>query len=253
MPDAGDCDFFHFGLIVTGRGEREHLPKLLRSLLQTGICSVSVIDFVPQLSPITSETRRLTLVGTRKQLPTRDQELGLYARACLMINACHYVILIDDLEHDRRDQAQAVFDRYRQAFDSVLTPDQQRRAAVHFLVNMLEAYYFADAAAVNAVLVFDPPLEDYDGDVEDIRHPKGELKQRFAGYDEVEHGGQILAQLDVEHVLSDPTTCASLRTLFAWCVKVIMQYPHELPPMPDYRLADGALYPITQPQLDLLN
>ena len=48
-------------------------------------------------------------------------------------------------------------------------------ASVHFLVNMLEAYYFAHAAATNGVLGTE--LEDFEGDVESIRHPKNDLKK----------------------------------------------------------------------------
>ena len=81
-------------------------------------------------------------------------------------------------------------------------------------MNMLEAYYFADASAINAVL--NTALGDYESDVESIRHSKNELKKAFAGFDEVEHGGRILARLDIPHVLSRPETCAALRTLFAW-------------------------------------
>jgi len=45
-----------------------------------------------------------------------------------------------------------VFERYRNALDAVLATLQlHHRAAVHFLVNMLEAYYFAHADAVNTV------------------------------------------------------------------------------------------------------
>jgi len=36
-PEDSACYFFHFGLIVTGVGERDHLPKLFRSLMATGV------------------------------------------------------------------------------------------------------------------------------------------------------------------------------------------------------------------------
>ena len=119
--------------------------------------------------------------------------------------------------------------------------------SVHFLVYMLEAYYFADAQAINAVL--GTTLEDYQGDVETIRHPKGDLKElyRDRGFDQKEHGGKILQQLDVEKVLSNPDTCASLRTLFAWCWKCLGQTPTD-----QYRLADGKLSEITRSQLDYI-
>ena len=56
-----------------------------------------------------------------------------------------FLILVDDLEAGRSDSAQEIFDRYRLALDTILTERKSRRASVHFLVNMLEAYYFATA------------------------------------------------------------------------------------------------------------
>lgn len=38
-------------------------------------------------------------------------------------------------------------------------------------------------------------------------------------FDEVTHGEAIVERLDVEHVLGNPETCASLRVLFGWCVQ----------------------------------
>jgi hypothetical protein len=174
-------------------------------------------------------------------------EIGLPARRHLGVSPCHHVILVDDLEHDRRAIAQQVFDRYRLALDTILTSAQQPRAAVHFLVNMLEAYYFADAAAINAVLELQPPLEDYAGDVETITHPKNDLKWRFPGFDEVRHGGAILDHLDVEHVLSRPDMCAWLRTLFAWCVGALERAPvnETVSVSEKYRLRDGIVSAVT--------
>ena len=45
-----------------------------------------------------------------------------------------------------------VTDRYRRVLDTILSSSQSRRASVHFLVNMLEAYFFAHSDAVNSVL-----------------------------------------------------------------------------------------------------
>lgn len=251
------CYFFHFGLIVTGKGERGHLPKLFQSLMTTGICTFKVISFIGQRGPITSKKRKLEMVGSGKTIPDKDAEdIGFPARQFLAENLCHAVILVDDLEHDRREQAQQVFDRYRLALDTILiTEERKRRAAVHFLVNMLEAYYFADAQAVNGVLGLEPPLEDYKQDVETIHHPKGEMKKLYNGFDQVDDGGKILACLDVEHILSRPDACAWLRTMFAWCVKILEQYSSgDLSSLTKkYRLADGVFSPITQTQLDNLN
>ncbi len=251
------CYFFHFGLIVTGKGERDHLPHLFQSLTTTGICHFGVIRFIGQRSPIVSKKRKLKMVGQGKTIPDKDQEIGLEARRYLGDNPCNLVVLLDDLEYDRREQAQLVFERYRVALDTMLTAQQSRRTSVHFLVNMLEAYYFADAKAVNEVLSLNPPLEDYRGDVETIRHPKNELKRLYRGFREVADGERILERLDIAHILSRPDTCAWLRTLFAWCLRVLEQHPNyeklSLTNLVDrYRLRDGILSDVTRPQLDNL-
>ncbi|NJN98527.1 MAG: DUF4276 family protein [Anaerolineales bacterium] len=253
--ESQQCYFFHFGLIVTGKGERDHLPKLFKSLMATGICNFQVIQFTGQRGPITSEKRILEMVGSGKSIPDKDQsEIGLPARRYLNVNKCHFVVLVHDLEHDRKHQAQQVFDRYRRALDTMLTSEQNSRASVHFLVNMLEAYYFADAKAVSTVLNLTSSLEDYLEDVEDIPHPKGELKRLYLGFREREDGGQILDHLNIEHVLSRSDTCASLRTLFAWCSKVVEQYPdyQSLSLADKYHLQDGRFSEITRSQLDTI-
>ena len=167
------CVYFHFGLIVTGQTEQQHLPKLFKSLMETRICNFRVIRRVGQLGAITSASR-LEGLSNGKKILSEDEKIGLAARKYLMTDACHFVLLIDDLEYDRRDQAQQVFDRYRTAFDTVLDT-LKHRASVHFLVYMLEAYYFANARAINAVL--GTSLLDYEGDVETIRNPKSDLRQ----------------------------------------------------------------------------
>ena len=154
------------------------------------------------------------MLGSNKEIPDRDaSEIGLPARGFLSSRDA-YVLLIDDLEADRAGAVRDVFGRYRAALDTVLNKDQARRAAVHFFVYMLEAYYFADTRAVNKVLGTE--LADFAGDVESIRHPKNELRKLFHGFDEREHGRQIVKRLDISHILSQEDTCASLRTMFAW-------------------------------------
>ena len=235
------CYFFKFGLLVTGKTEEEHIPKLFRTLMELGICSFEVIRKVEQLDVRTSE-KKLKMVGSGKKIPNKDAvRIGFPARDYLK-DPCTYVLLLDDLEYDRTDRAQQIFERYRNALDPILL-NQKHRASVHFLVNMLEAYYFADAATVNAVL--GTSLNDYEGDVETIRHPKGKLKQIYWGFNEKEHGGRILDRLDVEKVLSNPNTCASLRTLFAWCLKALGEVPTD-----KYQLSSGKLSKITKAQLD---
>ena len=142
-----------------------------------------------------------------------------------------------------------VFDRYRTALDTALK-NLKHRASVHFLVYMLEAYYFANEQAVNDVL--GTSLPDHEDDVETIRNPKSNLRQMRPSFREIDDGGKILDQIDIEDVLSRPDTCASLRTLFAWCVKVLETYSdHDCAVFHDkYRLHDGKLSKITGTQLD---
>jgi hypothetical protein len=183
------------------------------------------------------------MVGSGKKIPNKDAvRIGFPARDHLLKDPCTYILLLDDLEYDRTDRAPQIFDKYRNVLDTILL-DQKHRASVHFLVNMLEAYYFADAATVNAVL--GTSLNDYEGDVETIPHPKNDLKQIYSGFKEKEHGGQILDRLNVEKVLSNPNTCASLRTLFAWCLKALGEVPTD-----KYQLSSGKLSKITKAQLD---
>lgn len=236
------CYFFYFGLIVTGEGEREHIPKLFRSLMESGICYFEVIRKVEQLTPKTSSKGKITIVGSGKVIPNKDAERIGYPARNYLNKLCSYVLLLDDLEYDRTNQAQQIFERYRNALDTILI-DQKHRASVHFLVNMLEAYYFANAEAINTVL--GTSLTDYTGDVETIRHPKGDLKGIYPGFNERKHGGKILDHLDIEYVLSRPDTCASLRTLFAWCSKCLGESPTD-----KYRLLDGILSEITKSQLE---
>ena len=185
------------------------------------------------------------MLGSAKEIPDRDaSEIGLPARGFLS-SRDRYVLLIDDLEPDRAGAIQEVFGRYRAALDAVLNEEQARRAAVHFFVNMLEAYYFADTRAVNEVLGTE--LADFAGDVESIRHPKNELKQLSHGFDEREHGRQIVRRLDVPHVLSREDTCASLRTMFAWLYVAIGE-----PEGYDTRLLEGRYSEVTKSQISSL-
>ena len=244
------CAYFHFGVIVTGDTEREHLPKLFRSLMASKICHFEVIRKIDQRSPKTSTGQNRTVVGTDQMIERKDElEIGLPARGYVNRSRCHFVLLIDDLEYSRRDQALEVFNLYQTVLDTVLN-SLKHCASVHFLVNMLEAYYFADAQAINAVL--GTSLPDYEGDVETIRNPKSDLRAEYQGFREIDDGGRILNQIDIEHILSRPDACASLRTLFTWCVKVLDTYSdydctdfyHR------YKLNDGKLSGITETQLD---
>ncbi len=146
------CHYLHFGLIVTGETEQEHLPKLFASLIESGICTFEVIRYIGQRSSITSERRKVKMVGRNQTIPRKDEdEIGLPARRYLESRSCAYVLLIDDLEYERRLEVGQVFARYRLALDTLLGVHKYR-ASVHFLANMLEAYYFAHATAVNSAL-----------------------------------------------------------------------------------------------------
>ena len=237
-PDSGRTwRFFQFGLIVTGEGEEEFLPNLFRSLAATGRCSFTVIRRIGQRSPIRSSRRRLRMIGSGKQIPNRDaEEIGLPARNFLSFDD-RYVLVIDDLEEGRStDTQQTIFDRYRLALDTMLSESQAHRASVHFLVNMLEAYLFADAQPVNAVLGTD--LVDFEGDVETIRNPKRDLKGFSPGFDEREHGRQIVERLNIPHVLSRADACCSLRTIFAWVYTAIEEPDCEIGPLHGLRRPD---------------
>ena len=165
-----DWQFSCFGLIVTGRTEEECLPLLFRSISASGKCAFAVIRRIGQRSPVKSEKRKLQMVGSGKSIPDKDAtDIGLPARRFLERESS-FVVLVDDIEARRSGEIQQVYDRYRVALDTILRPNQIGRASVHFLANMLEAYYFADAQALQQVLAIE--IEDHEGDVEKIRNPK---------------------------------------------------------------------------------
>jgi hypothetical protein len=134
------------------------------------------------------------MVGYGQAIPRIDeQEIGVPVLLFLRRNPGSYAMVVDDLEGARRAIAANVFGRYRTALDAALAPSNlQTRAAVHFLVNMLEAYYFADVRAVNSVAGATAIAADHPSDVEEIGHPKGELKRLWPAFDEKEHAGPIL-------------------------------------------------------------
>jgi hypothetical protein len=220
-----DWRFIHFGLIVTGKTEEKCLPDLFRVMQATGACTFRVIRKIGQRSP-RSEKRQLQMVGRGKMIPDKDEtEIGLPARFYLSSDD-RFVILIDDLEADRSSYIQEIFDRYRRALDTILVPSQACRASVHFLVNMLEAYFFAHSDAVNSVLGTN--LDDYEGDVETIRNPRAEIKRIYDEYKVVDDGCRIIRRLAVPHVLSRRDACSSLRTMFAWVHKAIGEPESEI-------------------------
>ena len=245
-PMVGSWRYYRFGLLVTGKGEEDFLSLFLRSLASTGNCTFQVIGRIPQRSPITSQKKKLRMTGSGKVIPDKDtSEIGLPARNYLNQYLDSFVILVDDLEYDRQEVHQETFDRYRAALDGVLPGNCHQRASVHFLVNMMEAYYFAHADAINAILGTNLP--DFDGDVETIRHPKAELKKAKPGFDELVDGRKIVAQLDLERVLGNADTCASLRTLFKWCCRATQEGYSDR-----FQLRLGSCSPVTGQQVDIL-
>ena len=239
--NAESWRFHRVGLIVTGETEALCLPDLFRHLTSQGTCLFTLIGRIGQRSPIESPRRRLKMIGTGKVIPTKDEEqIGAPARRFLREGG-DYVLLVDDLEADRAAKVEAVFGRYRLALDTMLPEALRPYVAVHFLVNMLEAYYFADASALNRVLGTE--LEDFAGDVETIRHPKNDLKSLHPGFDEKEHGVQVVQQLDVAHVLRRKDACASLRTMFTWASEAVG--------VTDW-LSEGRLLDATKEQVEAL-
>ncbi len=244
MADHATWSFFRIALLVTGRGEALFLPRLFRSLIAEGHCTIQVVRRINSLAPRTSKKPQ-KIVGTARKIDTKAEDLGEIARGYLR-RGYDFVILVDDLERDFRDKAEAKYQRYRTALDTILASEGlSHRASVHFLVNMLEAYYFAHADAINAVL--GTALGDHEGDVEEIRHPKNDLKKLHPGFDEIEHGRAILESLNVVRVLSNPETCRSLRTLFGWCSRAIGREFDDV-----YQLANGRYFDVTRPQIETL-
>lgn len=234
---------------MTGKGEEQFLPNFLRAVTAPGLegsrCIFKVIRRVPQLHPISPGSRRdIKMTGRGMRLPTRDEELGHAALAFLKLNPSGFVMLVDDLEHNRRGIAGAVFERYRQALDGVLN-EWRWRASVHFLVNMLEAYYFADPNALKEVLGL--KIDDHDVDVESIRHPKNDIRSQFPGFNEIEHGNLIACRIDLEIVLDHPKRCTSLRSMIAWCSKALGRRDGHR-----FQLLEGLQWTVTSGQKDQL-
>jgi hypothetical protein len=143
----GPC---RIGLIVTGKGEASFLHDLFnREMMPRAYCLFEIVRYFPQLRPTDAQLKKQNITGTNQPVPTRDQELGLAALGYLKSNERSFIIVVDDLEED---QPVPVFERYRKALDGVIQQSGlDKRAAVHFLAKMIEAYYFAHAAAVNTV------------------------------------------------------------------------------------------------------
>lgn len=143
-----------------------------------------------------------------------QEEISLPVRSCLRRGEDTYLLLIDDLESSGRASVEEIFKNYRRAVDLLLAAEEKSRTAVFFLVNMLEAYFFADPEAIHRALGIQAEISV--GDVEKIRNPKSRLAMQYPGYRETEDGGRILEQLDLFKVLENPKHCAWLRSCIDW-------------------------------------
>jgi hypothetical protein len=248
--------YARFLLVVTGIGEEKFLPDLFSQLTASNICRFDVLERIGQLNPITSVSRRLKIVGTNRSASTREDDLGLRIRGRLALDTHAYVLIVDDLEHERRPQCDAVYSRYRDILDRFLDESDRTRASVHFLVNMLESYYFAHPDAVTTALNLVRPFPGESGDVEEIRNPKSNLRQILnssykRSFDEVSDGKRIVNHLRLEIILGDAQTCAALRTLVAWCVEKLESHPQytALNWSKLFHLESGVLFSPTRKQL----
>lgn len=237
--------FVKFHLLVTGKGERDFIGRLLGAVIEGHTATFTRPEFIGQWTPGQQSRKELKVTGTLKHIPTEfERKVTLQTAQWLRKDPDCFVLLIDDLEHSRAPVAPEVFAYYRSALDKALGVDDglKRRTSVHFLVNMLEAYYFAHPEAVNQVL--GTSLTEPADDVEKIRHPKNDLKNLRVGFDEREHGAQIVGLLDLDKVLANPATCRSLRTLVAWCVdRLGGEFSTR------WRLSDGEFHPLTCGQI----
>jgi len=245
-------------LLVTGDTERENISIVFKPLLTCGFIRFDEPLKIEQLSPRKSH---LLVTGTTKRvMPKRDEQLGGIARNYFMSSGegeVRLLIVLDDVEHDRIGTITEVFERYRCALDAFLCPIQKEaHASVHFLRNMLEAYYFADTNALSeAMKVVHPDLkaspEVYEGDVEYIRHPKNDLKRMYGSFDEIRDGKAVLERIEWNRVLSKPQYCTSLRTMFNWCIRYMKNHPgyNEWSDTTGFpALTESELWPVTMGQ-----
>lgn len=261
VEPAATWRFVRIGLVVTGDSERDFLCDLFRAIAATGHATFLTIRQTGQRTALSD--KRIDQYGKRgKDIPDRDAQIGYEIRR-FVAQPEHFAVWIDDLESAHRPNAAAKFQRLEQTLDAIVgkVPDLRRRCSVHFLVNMLEAYYFADTAAVNRVNMnpdSDGPetilkLANHAGDSDDcenITHPKNELDKQFRKlnpafkFREKDHGAAIVSGLDLYRILGSPLTCRALRTLVAWCWEAIGE-----PRTERFHLSDGVYWDVTAGQL----
>jgi hypothetical protein len=176
----------------------------------------------------------------------------LWALGFLIKYPISLVAVLDDIEHDRRPVIEKVFQRYREALDSVLAkPGLGSRASVHFLANMKEAYYFAHSSAVNGIAGTAVLAADHPTDVEQIRDPKSNLAALWPGkFRERRDGNEVTKALDLAHILARLQECWWLRAMVAWCLDRFHQQGIVYAGLPPdaYCVATGNKSPLTYPQ-----
>lgn len=219
-----EINMIRFQIYVSGRGEEIGITDFFRELISTGSCVfVGKPKFFKQIAPKSNQSKRLdrakpTITGTTKPAPDkRIEHFGLPTRSFLSADKANRVLLIDDLEdHDPKDKLLLL----RSYFDPVLDDFQKKRVGIFFLVPMVEAYFLADFQAINKICGTN--FKQFQGDPE-LVGKKGNIKSEFLEYNEVAHAPEIMKQICLKTVLSNPSTCCWLRSLVDWCLEQMNQ------------------------------
>jgi hypothetical protein len=173
---------------------------------------------------------------------SREEELGIRIRADLrrqqQLKRDAYVIILDDLEWDRREAFAILLERYLKAYE-VLPAQNRWRGSAFYLIMMLEAYFWADLEATSKTLQIE--LTKQAGDPEAIRHPKNDLNAEIrshskntCSYKEIDDSLAIARAIDLKLILSDKAACCSLRAIVRWCTLAAQR-----PLTEDYQLQEG--------------
>jgi len=221
-------------LFVTGRCERLGLASALHRVFPTG-------DFAIHRGETHSFTSR-ALRPPFGTLPRAEDTLGDMLRSVMRQGKADFAVLVDDLELTNMRCGANVAEYFRTAAHALTANRSQaaqtrlhERCSVHFLVPMLEAYFFRDPNALRAAGASVPTPADVCGAPEDFRtrdagflapadvtgswkrpfrcaHPKHYLsyliERASSGdrYREVEQGAAALRALDFRSSLAGPST-----------------------------------------------
>lgn len=235
-----------FVVAVTGHAEEACVPTIVRKATE----SLSSFVLVRQVRRVHQRPRsRIVRRGSTKAQVLPDHVTLAREVPKLVHDNNVFFLWIDDLEGGTdRPAARQHFDYYAQLLDKACHTPLRAKCSIHFLVNMLEAYFLADTSSANIVLGTN--LTNHAGDCEDIKNPKGVLESAVkkldpsAKYDVKEDGGSIAKQLNLETILSSPDRCRALRTLVAWCWEAIGEPRDER-----FQLASGQYWDVTAAQL----